>query len=285
MSGAVSVELPGGHWIDGVCHREAQLHPLTGEDEAFLSDTGDALLPAQRTTMLLARCLTRLGPVDKVTPEIVRSLTVGDREALLLHLRRLTLGERLQCVLSCPDATCGKTMDLELEIGDLLLPPYPSRNDRGHEMTVADDGVSYTVRFRTPTGADAEAVAYLALSDPQAAADELVRRCLDAVRVDGQPFPETPPVVTRALPARLSEVDPQAELVLNLTCPECHKAFSALFDIGVYFFKEIAAGIRRLYREVHFFAFYYHWSEAEILRMTHGRRQRYLGLLTEALGR
>ena len=28
--------LPGGCWLDGSCHREAVMHPLTGADEAFL---------------------------------------------------------------------------------------------------------------------------------------------------------------------------------------------------------------------------------------------------------
>ncbi len=284
MSG-VGVALPRGHSIDGVCHREATLRPLTGEDEAYLFDAGESLPLAERTTALLARCLTRLGPLEEVTPDTVRSLTVGDREALLLHLRRLTLGERLQCVLRCPDSECGKKMDLELKIDDLLVPPYPGQ-DRGHDMTVTDHGVSYTVRFRPPTGADAEAVAPLAVTNLQAAADELLRRSVESVsRDDGQPVDNLPAAIAKALPAKLSEADPQAELMLNLSCPECHKDFSALFDAGTFFFQEIAAGIRRLYRDVHLLAFYYHWSEAEIMGMTSRKRQRYLDLLSEALGK
>jgi hypothetical protein len=279
----MSMTLPRGHWIDGVCHRDARLRPLAGEDEAFLCEAGESLLPAQTTTELLARCLIRLGPLEDVTPDTVRSLTVGDREALLLCLRRLTLGDRLQCVLRCPDPGCGEKMDLDLKTDDLLLPPYAG-NDKYHELTVSDDGVSYTVRFRPPTGADAEAVAPLALTDPRAAADELLSRCVESVhREDGQPVDVLPSVVSETLPARLSEIDPQAELMLNLACPECQKDFSALLDAGGYFFQEIAAGIRRLYRDVHLLAFYYHWSEAEIMGMTCKKRQRYLDLLSVAL--
>jgi hypothetical protein len=176
-------------------------------------------------------------------------------------------------------------MDLDLKVSELLLPPYPPRDDEHHEMMVTEGGVGYTVRFRPPTGNDAEAVAPLARSDPHAAAEALLRCCVDRVtRSDGQPVAELPPAVIQALPARLAEVDPQAELMLNVTCPECRKDFSALFDAGVFFFQEIAAGLRRLYRDVHHLAFYYHWGEAEILRMTRGKRQRYLGLLAEALG-
>ncbi len=117
--------LPGGFWVDGVRHREAELRPLSGDDEVFLGDAGESLLPPQKATALLARCLTRLGPLPEVTPDAVRSLDVGDREALLLHLRRLTFGEHLQCILTCPE--CGEKMDLELNISDLLVPACSPR--------------------------------------------------------------------------------------------------------------------------------------------------------------
>ncbi len=277
------VMLPSGLWVDGVRHREAGLRPLAGGDEAFLDDAGEALLPAARTTALLARCLTRLGPLAEVTPEAVRSLTIGDREALLLHLRRLTLGERLQCVLTCPRPECGEKMDLELGTSDLLVPPYET-NGRRHELVASDGGAPYRVRFRLPTGADAEAVAPLALADPRAAAGELLGRCVeDTVSGDGEPAEALPAAVGEAVAAKLGELDPQAELVLNLACPECGHAFSALLDAGTFFFQELAAGVERLYREVHLLAFHYHWSEAEILRLTPRKRRRYLGLLSEAL--
>ena len=104
MNDAATVLLPGGFWSNGVRHQKVGLRPLTGSDEAFLLDTQSVLLPAERTTALLARCLTHLGelgPAAQQPTALVRALTVGDREALLLHLRRLTLGERLTCVLHC----------------------------------------------------------------------------------------------------------------------------------------------------------------------------------------
>jgi hypothetical protein len=264
---------------------------FVGEDEAFLLDAGSALPPAQRTTALLARCLTRLGPLtptqeaQRLTPDAVRDLTVGDREALLLHLRRLTLGNRLQCVLSCPDAACGERMDLDLRVSELLLPPYPHPQP-WHETTVRENGTYYRVRFRLPTGADQEAVASLARHDAQAAADLLLRRCVDSVSAEDdidQGAEDWPPAVARRLPAIMADLDPQAALMLNLTCPVCGYAFSVLFDTAAYFFQEISGRLDQLYREVHLLAFYYHWSEAEIMGMTTRKRQRYLDLLTEAL--
>ena len=282
-STATTIRLPGGHWLDGACHQEAGLRSLNGDDEVFLLETGESLLPAQRTTALLARCLTRLGPLSPLSTETAASLTVGDREALLLHLRRLTLGERLQCVLACPNPDCGEKMDLDLKVGDLLLPPYPHAQER-YETTITENGSNYSVRFRPPTGEDQEEAASLAKSDAPAAADLLLRRCVERVATeDGQPVEDLPPVVINQLPTVMAELDPQAELMMNATCPVCEHGFSALFDTATYLLQELESRARQLYGEVHLLAFYYHWSEAEIMGMTARKRHLYLGLLTEAL--
>jgi hypothetical protein len=82
----------------------------------------------------------------------------------------------------------------------------------------------------------------------------------------------------------MAERDPQAELTLNLSCPECGHDFSALFDTASYFFQELAGRTRYLYQEVHLLAFYHHWSEAEIMSMPSQRRRQYLEILGETLG-
>ena len=283
MPSGVTVALPGGYWLDGVCYREAGLRPLTGEDEAFLFETDHVLLPAQRITAVLARCLTRLGPLHPVPPQAVQQLTIGDREALLLHLRRLTLGERLACVLRCPHANCGEKMDVELRVGDLLLAAYP-HTQAFHEATVMGQGTPYRVRFRLPTGGDQEAASSLAGAGPQAGVELLLRRCVEHVLADDErPMTTIPPAVARELPTLMARLDPQAELTLNLVCPVCGRAFSTLFDTAAYFFQEVSSRVTHLYREVHCLAWHYHWSEAEILAMTGGKRQLYLGFLAEAL--
>src|SRR3982751_6855169 len=112
------VTLPGGFAFEGDWQRTVSVRPLSGKDEVFLSEEGRALLPARRVTALLERTLGHCVPSGAVTSEFVRRLTVGDREALMLHLRRLTLGERISCVISCPHAACGEQMDLDLKVED-----------------------------------------------------------------------------------------------------------------------------------------------------------------------
>src|SRR5262249_46988490 len=183
MTGASVVTLPIGLWADGVRHRRVVLRPLTGADEEFLLERVSLDSLAKRATALLARCVQRLGPWEPVLEEVVRQLPVGDREALLLHLRRLTYGDSLAPVLHCPHQECGERLDLALCVSDLLmeavgeLPEYTERSFDG----------GYSARFRLPRGADQEEVAELALRDPAAAGQRLLERCVDRVwHSDGQ---------------------------------------------------------------------------------------------------
>jgi hypothetical protein len=282
---AVEVTLPRGIFAEGQWHRTARLRPLSGRDEAFLGEEGRVLPPALRATALLSRCVERLGALLRVTPESVSNLTIGDREALLLSLRRLTLGDVLSCVVVCANQPCRQRMDLELAVRDLLCAPYPHAQER-YDMTFDDNGTTYRVRFRLPTGADQEAAVSVIPDDPADAAALLLQRCIERVVVengDVRPAVALPSSVVRVLSQRMADLDPQAELLLNLTCPSCGAASLVTFDAADYFFRELSGRHHDLYREIHLLAFHYHWSEEEIMAMTGAKRRLYLGLLSEAL--
>jgi hypothetical protein len=284
MTHSLAVEIPGGYWVDGIRCREAHLRELTGEDHASLIEEAGTLLPAEWATEALVRCLSRLGPCEPVTREAVRSLTVGDREALLLQLRRATWGDRLQCVLTCPSPGCGQKLDVDLKVSELLLPAYGEARER-YDATLGRADVSSAVRFRLPNGWDQEAAAVLALSsDVGAAVDRLLERCVESVvSGDGSPVEEFPPSLVEPLSARMAELDAQAELILDVTCTECGHAFPAAFDAAGFLFQELQGGLRRLYHEVHLLAFHYHWSPSDILALSAGKRRRYIELLEQEL--
>jgi hypothetical protein len=83
------VQLPGGYHDDaGRCHREVELCGLSGRDEERLCAHEGS--PAERITAVLARCVRRIGGIERVDEEVARELTVGDRLFLLLKLREVT---------------------------------------------------------------------------------------------------------------------------------------------------------------------------------------------------
>jgi hypothetical protein len=253
---------------------DTNLRPLETRDQLAFVDWNVGSVPfARRVTAMLARC-------TGLPEQEVASLTVGEREALLLHLRHATFGERMQCVLECPHPTCRARMDLELMVPDLLLPPAGDAQCI-HETSV--DG--YHVRFRLPGGADQEAVAALAQTDDSEAVKVLLGRCIVGIEQDGEKLEEIPSAVSDSVSDAMALLDPQAELVLEPLCPACGNRFRAILDTASFFFTELAARARALLGEVHVLASFYHWNEEAILSIPECRRKVYLDLVEAALSR
>lgn len=258
------VVLPHGFAADGAWHRSAVLRPI-GE-----ADMWAARLPATALTVtpFLAHCLVRLGPYSPVTEAQVAALTAGDREALLLHLHRLSFGDGMDCVLKCPH--CDGRMDVSLTVSDLLLPPYEAAESW---RQVNCDG--FALALRAPTGADQAAVAVVVDVDLDGAAELLLRRCMGQVP---EGFALTPGRV-EALSGVLQEMDPQADLLLDFVCPECGRPGQGALSAADFLMRKVSARQEALLREIHQLALHYHWSEAEILAVEPTRRKAYLKLL------
>jgi hypothetical protein len=277
---AATVTLSHGCRVGDERHRTAVVRALTGADEVAIESL-DTPSAAARVTALLARTVERLGPIQPVGAEMAARLTAGDREALVLHVRRLTLGDRLACVLRCPQ--CREPMDVDLRVSELLLPP-PADPPIEHEIDAGEAGASYRVRFRLPTGADLEASATVAAQGGVAAgARRILDACVIAVTRDGRAIRALPRELEPHVSQAMADRDPQAELLLRPTCPACGAGFETLLDAASFFFAEIAARSGTLFREVHLLARHYHWSEADILALSPARRHTYLSLIGEDL--
>jgi hypothetical protein len=168
-------------------------------------------------------------------------------------------------------------MDLDLRVSGVLLPAYTDAQ-ASYATTCGD----YEVRFRLPNGADQEAAARA--GGVEAGAATLLERCVQEVHARGRRVRRLPERVAAELPARLAELDPQAEVVVKLACPECGAEASALLDAATVLFRELTATSDRLFREVHTIATHYHWSEREILDLDLHRRRRYLELIADTVG-
>jgi hypothetical protein len=266
---AIEVRLPAGLWRDGRRHNMAVVRAPELGDE--LPRRGG--LPAERATRLVADCVERIGEIAPVGLDEARELTVGDREAITLHVRRLVAGEELRCVLDCPNANCGERLEVTLRVSDLLVEPYEWERPL-HERELG----GRCVLFRVPNGGDVERAASHAGGGVDAAARELLEGCvesLDSGELDAE--------LAAALSALMEELDPQADISLSFACPECDAEGAVSFDAAAYVLEELAQHERSLEREVHLLAFHYHWSEAEIIGMPPERRGRYLGLLDDEL--
>jgi hypothetical protein len=223
----------------------------------------------------LDRALTLL---TLACPEIPReelgTLTVGHRDAYLLKIRVLSFGPNLDLITPCP--ACGETLEMTIKVQDLLLQETTEPIQLEYHFTT--EGIDF--HYRLPNSYDL--VELLGMTDIARAQRCLVQRCLLTATHNGVPmaFQTLSARAIAQLSKQLSESDPQAEILLNLSCPACQHQWQALFDIVSFFWAELSAQAKRLTREVHTLARLYGWHEADILAMSSFRRQQYLSLMT-----
>jgi hypothetical protein len=275
MDGGVCVNVPHGFWEGGCLCREVWLRPIDTSDERFAAEsTGQS--PAERANQLLIRCTANGDERERVP---VLDLTAGDREALLLHLRRISYSDRIEAVFACANQDCRERLEVALSTRDLLLEPY--RDPAPLYERRIDGEISCTLTFRLPTAGDQAAVAHVARTDPQRAARLILERCVQkeemgAPAVEWRTAPE--PLFEQAS-ALMAELDPQAEIEFDLQCPICGTRSSTPLDMATFLLQELDQRAEHLFRDIHTLAVWYHWSEEAILAMPQARRERYLDLI------
>jgi len=229
-----------------------------------------ALLTVWERTEALARPwreLALLAAACQEPPERLARLPIGERDRLLLDLRVGMFGERFDCETACP--CCGARLELSFDAADLRVLPSPVD---APDLALRDHGC--TVRFRAPDSVDIAACLEL----PTEAVQVLIDRCTQVTDSNGEllDFTALPAVARDIVAARLAELDPRADVLLQLSCPECAQLWAGCFDPAAFLLCEIARYVERVVDEVHLIAHAYGWSEAAILSMESARRQRYL---------
>ena len=194
--------------------------------------------PPQRALTLAA-----LAPGAGATETLAR-LPVGERDGQILTAREAAFGPHLNAIVSCP--ACAQRLEFACAISELrAAPTAPASGPFKFQHADCE------LEFRLPDNEDLGALS--AELEPAANRARLLERCVLAARRNGESLAPAavPPETQAALSERMSELDPQANLQLTLTCPACRHAWRAPLDIVAYLWAELHAWALRLLRDVH----------------------------------
>lgn len=174
------VELPGGIVRGDYVIRTAEVRELTGEHEEILARS----VQAKRGSMahfvnaLLECGVIRFGSEDPAqTKKTLKSVLVGDRDALIIGIRRATYGDTIELEeWVCP--SCGDKSDLVIPLDDIPLRELESPEDSTFELELSK---GRKARVRLANGSD-----QLAVFDDRKLVDAerdslLLSRCLVAL--------------------------------------------------------------------------------------------------------
>jgi hypothetical protein len=238
------------------------VRPLSATDMLTIWEVAREQHPLDRALTVLAAALPSRTRSDLAV------LGIGERDRLLLDLRERTIGPNLDGVATC--GTCGARIEFQFKVAQVRLPFAPA----GHVFAIDSGSGQWCVRM--PNSTDLAAV--VGAPNRQSAIRSLAARCVTTGCALGQADQATESALD-LLGSRMNELDPQADVHLDLSCPACGHSWQALLDIAGFFWMELAAGARHLLSEVHALARAYGWSEADILALSPARRQTYLELI------
>lgn len=232
-------------------------------------ERAQAAAPMQRAHELLHALFEPESPDGEAAQSDWEQISLGRRNERLLAAHEALFGPRLECLAHCPD--CNTGVEFAFSVADLGPPAPPS----SEPLCLTHDGWTVTARLLQAQ----DLIAAAAQADVAAARRVLLDRCLlTASNAEGVPIAadELDEAVVEALGERLKAADPQADLSLPLSCPECGGAWEAPFDPAAFLWQEVRASVSRIFRDVHDLARAYGWSEAEILALPPARREAYL---------
>lgn len=271
----LTAEIPHGFQAGPVWIKQVKIRELNGYDEQLIDSFQNFFSP-YKTSLLLERIIMEFSnsPQQLDLHTTIRNLSIGDRIALILHLRKIVFGDVLCCTMKCPH--CVDALSFKVSIGSLLK---PVKSDP--QTTYAFELDGYFLKIRPINGSDLENIALN--QNTQNSLEKLLRSCILS---SDPPLPEIlNHQFQEQLNTKLSEIDQQADLTLNINCPLCNKPFETSIDVEDFFFQEIASRYNQLEREVHWIALHYHWSENDILSLPSSKRKRYVELINASLSR
>ena len=291
------IQLPYGY-IDcsGIVHKEVVIRALSGREEEMLAGSSGQS-GAQLSTLILSCCVQKIGTVGTVTPSIIRNLSIGDRNFLLLKIREITFGSKISAVVPCPWHGCGAKMDIDFNIEDIPVRAGSKPAQKWYTISLVrnhftnPDSFTETVEMniRVPDGEDQEVISPLLEINQVHASKVLLSRCISYKGDSGDSIMKIVDNLTSGgihyIEQQIEELSPAVDMTIETNCPQCKRAFDVPLNIQDFFFGELKISKHMLRREVHYLAYHYHWSEQEIMSFPRDTRREYIEILGEEIER
>lgn len=203
----------------------------------------------------------------------IASFSIGERDARLLYIRKKLFGPILQNTSNC--TACGQKMEWETSVDEIEL---QSINEEERWLSSID--LNYKKRrisFRLPNSKDILEIEDRSTTEVQE--QQLIRNCIVDSTLTSKQIENIPKDLKDKIVQKMEENDPQANIVMNLSCPECKNTWNATFDIMQYLWTELNDWAVQLIQDVYVLASNFGWAERDILEMDRFRRSLYLKMI------
>lgn len=231
------VSLPGGLvTVEGDLVQDAEVRELTGADEEALAKADIAKSPGRFVAVLLKRGVARLGDEEPPSPTTLDALLIGDRDTLILAIRRATYGDTLDFSTRC--MFCMEGLDMEIDLAnEVPIKPMEDPAKRQFEVELRRGRVAVV---ELPVGADQIHVLAMVNKTVPEMNTMMISRCLKSL--DGMPMMGLEAARSLGMADRQTILDflgenqpgPKYEEV-KAQCPACERDVPLRIDLADLF--------------------------------------------------
>lgn len=239
------VQLPAGLVKDGAIHRDAEVVPMTGLTRKAIAREDIRSSPHKITSVMILQCLRRIGSITNLGGKVLDEMLVGDRDFLMLEIRRVSMGNDINATVECEK--CKNKIDVkfsidELEVVKLKDGDYEMKDGvRVFRITNADPRIDVLCRF--PNGADQQIMAPILSKNPVEAMFKLYACCV--LEWNGKAGPFEPRFfeslsvsVLDKFEGAFNEKLPGPLLKQLVPCPVCTADIEFTFAGSDFFFRQ-----------------------------------------------
>lgn len=227
---------------EGIFHTEAEIREMTGVDEEDIQKPDVRNNIGRLVTTILRNCVVRIGKVEKTSVKptewenIMKDLFLGDRDVLMMGIRKFSYGEEMEMPFQCPHCKAdGKhifdwdEIEVEQPKGDPFNVPFSIKrgvkNKEGERIT---EGF-----LRLPKGQDQELLDGIARKNMGQANTTLITRCVTSlgdVRLSTKVFKELTSLDREEIVKEIADNTFGPQFKVEIDCPSCAERF----DTGVH---------------------------------------------------
>lgn len=233
------VYLPVGYTDDeGQLHRVVELTGMTGETEEAIADPKVRDNGGKIVTELLASVVTKIGNRPRVTKEMIRNLSVIDRDFLLLKSREYSMGETITYIDTCK---CGGKNEININIPKIECnyledeAPKELSFELPNGYKDANGTLHKKITVVLPTGVVQERIAQAMRVNPAQATTtmlQLITKSLGEMQfINPDVFRKMTKRDRDFISQKIGEVKGGVSLSTEVTCSDCGRTFTTTIPL------------------------------------------------------
>lgn len=243
---SVRVELPIGFLHEGKLLTSAEIVPMTGRVRKVIARPEVRQNPARVIDTLLMECVRSVGTLGRPKKSLIEAMFLGDRDFLIMEIRRISLGKDVHSTLTCD--SCNEKMSMTVD----LTRDVPVKKLKEIEYTIEGNKVVFTLKdpvlkidakFCLPTGAHQNSVANLYRKNPIEANYALYQSCL--IEWNGTPSSELVPNFFDSQPLPVIDfIDenfmatlPGPDMRVPVNCVACNNEMTVTMESSDFLFR------------------------------------------------